>query len=181
MDSKSSDFAKSKLNLETVINKPIDAFFKSNTKKYDLIVFRHVIEHLKYPVETIKNNSGLLDEDGVLILETTNSASYEASIHFGLLRSFYRNISSDYHLSFLSFILNRIFHLRPPIHLFIFSSSNLKTLLSSNSLTVRKSFTYSHHDSIFWQNKLRKHSFIKSVVLNKLKENMNLLIVAQKK
>lgn len=50
MDVQSSEFAVSKLGLDNVINKTLEDFFDSNERTYDLIIFRHVIEHLKHPL-----------------------------------------------------------------------------------------------------------------------------------
>lgn len=180
MDSESANFAKTKLKIDTVNNLSIKEFFSRNKKKYDFIVFRHVIEHLKFPFDTLDGISEVLNNGGILVLETPNSVSFEALLHPRLCRSFYKNLRKEYQVNFISFVINKLFHIRPPIHLFIHSEKSLNLLLRKMGLQIRKSITYKFQDEIFWQKQSKKENPLTKGFVDSLKNKMNLLIVAEK-
>ncbi|EEB79352.1 Methyltransferase domain family protein [marine gamma proteobacterium HTCC2148] len=75
VDPQSCEFARNELRLDNVHNcfaqeLPID-------QKYDLIVCRHVIEHLVNPEDLINTAIDLLAPDGTLVLVTPNASSIE--------------------------------------------------------------------------------------------------------
>lgn len=48
---------------------------KSIDKKFDLIIMSHLVEHVKDGIEVIRSASKLLDEDGIIYIETPSPAT----------------------------------------------------------------------------------------------------------
>lgn len=82
-------------------------------KKYDVITFWHVLEHLSEPSEALAKARSLLHQTGHLILSVPNADSWQAKI-FGKYWSGYD----------------------APRHLFHFSPRSLKILLDKNGFSV---------------------------------------------
>jgi 2-polyprenyl-3-methyl-5-hydroxy-6-metoxy-1,4-benzoquinol methylase len=53
-----------------IYNGFLDEFYKNNKDKYNVIIMRHVVEHLFDPLTNLELVNSLLDEDGVLFVET---------------------------------------------------------------------------------------------------------------
>ncbi|WP_422105128.1 methyltransferase domain-containing protein [Winogradskyella sp.] len=152
-DAVSVDFAQSKLQLDTIIQQDLNEFFSSNTDKYDIVFFRHVIEHVTEPNEVIKNISSLLKDDGVFIIETDNNAGIEILFKKGV-KDFYLKLYGENFkdISFYKLLSVRPFALDPPRHLFAFRMNNLSNLLKKNGI---KPFIKDHYrlgHPIYWPN-----------------------------
>lgn len=72
----------------------IEKISNSSENKYDLIILRHVLEHLRKPRETLKIINNLLSENGVLYLSVPNFNAYNGSHPF--LSDFIRIVHISY-------------------------------------------------------------------------------------
>jgi SAM-dependent methyltransferase len=152
-DSVSVNFAKTELNLKAIIQKDLNEFFAETTAQYDLIFFRHVIEHVTEPTEIISNISSILKDEGVFIIETDNNAGIEILFKKGT-NKFYLNLykESFKNVSFFNLLVKRPFALDPPRHLFGFRMGNLSNLLSKHDM---KPFIKDHYrlgHPVYWPN-----------------------------
>lgn len=86
-------------------------FLGNDNNKFDLIMLRHVLEHVEHPLEFINTISRKLTERGMLVIEVPNIKS-------GLCRVFPKWSPSYY----------------PPYHLVHFTESNLEKLLVRTGL-----------------------------------------------
>ena len=74
---KSSEYARNR-GIRTIN----ETFEKAVTlEKYDVIVFNHVLEHLKDPEEVLKKAYGLLKDDGILVINVPNAGSLSARVY----------------------------------------------------------------------------------------------------
>jgi 2-polyprenyl-3-methyl-5-hydroxy-6-metoxy-1,4-benzoquinol methylase len=103
-----------------------DYFKKNNKKKFDFITLIHVIEHLNNPKQIIQSAIKLLNNNGILYIETPNLNSH-----------LFRTEKENY--TFLT----------PPDHLWIFSKKSLETMLRDISLIkIVKTSTYTHPEHL---------------------------------
>lgn len=178
-DPVSINFAKNQLGINNIIEKDLKDFFCNNIKKYDLVFFRHVIEHVTEPFEVINNISNILNENGILIIETDNNAGIEILFKKGV-RKFYINLykKNFKEVNFLKLMIKRPFALDPPRHLFGFRMENLSFLLETNSLKpfVKKHYRLGH--PIYWPNIYSPSfkAFFKYFLKLKFKKSINELI-----
>ena len=167
LDQKSTTFAHEKLGIDEVYNMSLVEFLKSEGKKFDVVFFRHVIEHVSDPQSMIVEISKCLNKGGVLILETPNNTSVEIilrpNIFIPTVRRHKRKYPND---SVWKYIGKRIYALRSPIHLSSFRNSNLELLLEKNSLKAVSSFNYLIGDTTYWPNqtKLEFKMIVKSLM-----------------
>lgn len=112
---------------------------KNFNKKFDVIMFYHVIEHLKNPPEAIQYINKYLKNDGLLILGTPNVESFIAK----LFRKNYRHYTYD--------------------HPCLYGESALKKLLKDNSFKIIKI------EKPFWNTAYNTFdNYIKLFMINKL-------------
>lgn len=152
-DPVSVQFARKYLKLENIIEQDLSEFFNSNDGQYDIVFFRHVIEHVKNPSSIIHGISNLLKKNGILIIETDNNAGIELLIKKDV-RQFYLNLykKNFNKISFLKLIFKRPFAVDPPRHLFGFRMKNLSMLLNSHSLLPKQKIHYRLGHPIYWPN-----------------------------
>ena len=152
-DPVSVDFARNHLNLSNIIEKDLDDFFENASHQYDVVFFRHVIEHVTEPRKVIHGISKILKADGVLIIETDNNAGIEILFNKGS-RKFYMDLykSNFKNVSFLNLLFKRPFALDPPRHLFGFRMKNLCQLLESNDLSPFIKDHYRLGHPVYWPN-----------------------------
>jgi len=105
---KSYKYAKNNLRLN-VIKADLKSFLESNRRKFDFVIYSHVIEHIKDPIKVISQLSILLKLHGILYIETPNVNSH----------LFYSE-KENY-----TFLL-------PPEHLWLFSLKSFNYLITSN-------------------------------------------------
>ena len=98
--------------------------FGDCTKKYDIILMWHVLEHIKDPSAFLQRLSSLLNKNGVFIFEVPN----RNSLGFRLTRK-------------------KWFHLDTPRHLFHYNQRSLKQLLNQQGLKV---IEYSGNAVDYW-------------------------------
>lgn len=77
IDDKACKFAAKELNLKNVINDDVRNLKNITSLKFDFIYARHLIEHLKYPLEFIDSCIELLTSSGVLVIQFPNGISLE--------------------------------------------------------------------------------------------------------
>ena len=104
----SFNYVKNILKLN-ILNTDLERFLKSNRKRFDFVIYSHVIEHVKHPKKVIYQLSKLLKPSGILYIETPNLNSH----------LFYSE-KENY-----TFLL-------PPEHLWIFSLKSFSKLIPSN-------------------------------------------------
>lgn len=152
-DPVSIQFARQHLKLTNIIEKDMTEFFNSNEIQYDIVFFRHVIEHVKDPSSIIHGISNLLKTNGILIIETDNNAGIEILIKGGV-RSFYLNLykKNFNNVSFFKLITKRPLTVDPPRHLFGFRMRNLSMLLMSENLFPKERVHYRLGHPIYWPN-----------------------------
>ena len=147
-------FAKGNLGVRKTFCASIEEFatdFKS--RKYDLILLRHVIEHCKTPESRIKIVRSLLSDDGILIIETPNNRGLEVFFKPQIARSFFAYYQKHYEqVSYFSLIRKQPYAIRPPRHLFAFRIENLEMLLKQNGLFPIKRLNCMLGDKIYWPN-----------------------------
>jgi 2-polyprenyl-3-methyl-5-hydroxy-6-metoxy-1,4-benzoquinol methylase len=108
-----TDFAKKNFSEINIIN-GVYQDIKNFNKKFDIIMFYHVIEHLQNPPEAIKYIKEHLKKDGILIVGTPNTESFVAKF-FG---KNFRHYTYD--------------------HPCLYSESALITLLKENNFKIIK-------------------------------------------
>ena len=77
LDQEACDFARNELKLKKVVNDDVDNINKYYDTKFNFIFCRHVIEHLRNPVELIRSGVNLLSDEGVFVLLCPNGISFE--------------------------------------------------------------------------------------------------------
>ncbi len=152
-----------------VINLPLEEYFYQNKRKknFDFIVMIHVIEHIKNPNQWIQMAYFLLNQNGILYIETPN------------LQSHLYNVERE-NYTFLT----------PPDHLWVFSKKSFQTIIQKiHDLKIEKVSTYSYPEHLMGiikkllikkdsshqkinnqQNKLTKTQSIKPMIYNILKK-----------
>ena len=90
---------------------PLDAF-RRESKQYDLIVLRYVLEHVHHPVELLRELANRLSAGGILYVEVPNIDS--ANIHY------FGKIANTFSV---------------PYHLFNFDVSSLQSVVQSAGLS----------------------------------------------
>lgn len=97
-------------HIEGIRYLPLDSF-QQNSMKYDLIILRHVLEHVHNPVVFMSSMVERLTPDGVIYIEVPNIESA--------------------HVRYFSKLSNAFF---VPYHLFHFNKNSLRTLMQSVGL-----------------------------------------------
>lgn len=153
-DPVSAAFASKHHNRVSVAQCTIQNFIeKHHSHRFDIVFFRHAIEHLEEPSSMVKIISELLSENGVLIIETPNNKSIEfllrPSSYIFFKRVYGKFIGLD---SWLQLFRSHPYAIDPPRHLHCFNVDNLTRLLNSYNLQVEKSITYRMGHPIYWPN-----------------------------
>ena len=152
-DPVSVNFAKKQLGLKNIIEQDLEEFFEHNKEKFDVVFFRHVIEHVIDPFKIINGISSILKTNGILIIETDNNAGIEI-LFMKNVKQFYLNLYSKSFedTSFIKLLNKRPFALDPPRHLFGFRMKNLSNLLLSNNIAPYCKVHYRLGHPIYWPN-----------------------------
>ena len=126
-------------------NSNFEEFIKINRKKFDFVIFSHVIEHIKNPKNVISQLSKLLKVNGILYIETPNINSH----------LFYEE-KENY-----TFLL-------PPEHLWLFSLNSFSYTIPSNLSMVKVNTTsQTEHFMGILKNKFKRHLLIDIVQTTK--------------
>lgn len=101
----------------------LETYLKKHNKQFDVVTCIHVIEHVTQPRKFIRSLLQLVNEEGVLFLETPNADSHLI------------NVEKDKY----TFLI-------PPEHLWILSKDAIEKLLPKNSQIIAIStYSYSEH------------------------------------
>jgi len=121
---------------------------------FDIIKMRHVIEHLRYPNEYLREVYRILKRGGVLIVETPNTGSLETIPRLYFLDAFKK---LKIYMPQLSLRRKLFLSLRrewkftdPPRHLYGFSKANMERLLSANGFLCLKTQTAAMGDKLYF-------------------------------
>jgi len=106
--------------LSNVYGAGIEDFDVVGTNRYDVVMLLNVLEHLRYPAETIKEiKNKLMTKDGLLIIEVPNE-----------FNDFQMVANDEYNLN--------DWWICPPNHINYFSASSLENLLEKSGFTIVK-------------------------------------------
>ena len=96
----SADIAKTKIDEVFICN--IETELPKTNKKYDVIIFADVLEHLRNPEEVLKNFLSLLKKEGSVIISFPNIANWSIRIKllFGRFNYTKTGILDETHLHF---------------------------------------------------------------------------------
>lgn len=175
----SVEFAKNTLKLENIFESNIEDFIYSVKQKFDIIFLRHVIEHVTDPQKLINGISGIINTNGVLIIETDNNKGVELLFRPHSLLFYSKIYKTHYkNVNFFSLLHKRPFAIDYPRHLFAFNIKNLSLLLKNNNLNPKKKIHYHTGHSIYWSNlKLPKiQKLFKACKEFKIKSVLNILM-----
>jgi 2-polyprenyl-3-methyl-5-hydroxy-6-metoxy-1,4-benzoquinol methylase len=152
-DPVSYKFAQEKLEINNIDKRSIEDFLNQQTNKFDIVFFRHVIEHVIEPDKMIKGVSKLLKKDGILIIETDNNNGVELLLRpHSLLFYLNRYKKSFEKVNLINLFLKKPFAIDPPRHLFAFNMQSLSLLLKRNGLIPEKKVHYYTGHPIYWPN-----------------------------
>ncbi len=126
----------------------------ANGGRFDLIFFRHVIEHTHHPDEVLAAIQPLCAAHGTLLVETDNNASYEHLLHPSSAWYWQNVYRSNYGLKSLWQMLRS----RPvaidkaETHYYAFRKRNLGAMLERARWDVVERFDYALGDRTYWPN-----------------------------
>lgn len=136
------------------ISTSIEEFCVHKTKKFDVIFFRHVIEHCVHPDETLMLLHKISHPRGVLTVETDNNLSLEHLLH-PCSAPYWRHV---YHSHYNEKSFKNLRQIRPlaidkdETHYYAFRAGNLTRLLERAGWQVEDCFDYSFGDPVYWPN-----------------------------
>lgn len=138
IDHEACRFAKHRLKLENVVNGSLDTLSRSPQPAFDLIICRHVIEHLPHPVATIDRLIDLLSPGGTLVLSCPNGTSKEGLLYPTYWRKFVEPLARSNGWSlprslWCSFTGDFGWGMDPPRHLWAISPRALHSTLVSRA------------------------------------------------
>lgn len=153
-DPQSARFARDVLGVRDVHEGlPSDFAAAGGERSFEVVMLRHVIEHVTDPNGLVAEAARLVAPGGVLVLETPNNHAVELFLRPGQLRVFLRYYRQHYaDVGPLEVYRRRLFAMRPPIHVHAFTTQNLVDLCQRHGLEVRSSFTYVTGDPTYWPN-----------------------------
>ncbi len=105
-------YAKDKYGIEVIAGDLLDA--KLPSSQFDVISILGALEHMRYPLETMREINRILKEDGLLIIYLPNFGSLQAKI-----------------------FRDKWFHLDVPRHLFQFSAKTIALLLLRAGFAIK--------------------------------------------
>lgn len=132
----------------------VEDFCRAAPCKFDVIFFRHVIEHCIRPDETLKLIRLLSHEMTTLILETDNNSGIELFFH-PASKKYWRDVYRDHYDqgSILKLCGQRPLAIdKTETHYYAFRLHNLCKLLQNTRWHVLDKFRYSLGDPIYWPN-----------------------------
>jgi len=140
----------------TTCTEPIETFADDPDYRgrYDLVFFRHVIEHCHQPGEVLEAARKLCSTDGTLIVETDNNRSLEHLLHPGA-GPYWHGVYRDHYQqgSLLKLCLERPLAIdKDETHYYAFRIENLRALVQRTGWRVLDSFDYPLGHRTFWPN-----------------------------
>ena len=143
IDDQSVEFARRELDLEHVIQGDVRDLAALVQGTFDVVLCRHVIEHVRDPASLVQDLAEVLAPSGVLILETPNADNREQWAHPGIVPVHWRMLgraNPDLSRSRrLAMALRKPLSVAtPPKHLYGFRAENLELLMRRYGLAPRK-------------------------------------------
>ncbi len=130
-------------------------------EKFSLIHMSHVIEHVPNPNEWIEKAAGMLEEDGVLVVNVPNKYSFSFRLqHLFVKLKLKKQFSSSWSAAY-----------RTPDHLFEPNVKSMLTLFEKHHFKVLDYFSYSRKDPA------SKKSFLSRFVNRSLYKGSNLSFI----
>ena len=127
LDDVSCRFASERLGIKNIAKTSVYSLDTLENQSYDIVLFRHVIEHLYAPNTIIENLYRILDSSGVLILETDNNSSIELLLRSDSRKYYIELYKSLYKkANLLSLIRKKPFAADRLRHLYAYNLANLK-------------------------------------------------------
>jgi len=135
---------------------PVETFADDpeNQGRFDLIFFRHVIEHCHHPDEVLSAARKLCATDGTIIVETDNNRSIEHLLHPGA-GPYWHGVYRDHYQqgSLLKLCGSRPLAIdKDETHYYAFRIENLRTLTERTGWRVLEAFDYPLGHRTFWPN-----------------------------
>ena len=153
MDPQSSKFASEVLGVKQTFCGATEQFIEQSNKRFDVVFMRHVIEHVPDPSGLMENIAKLLNDNGILVIETPNNLSIEIMLRPTRLLFFLKYYKKHYkNITLFDIYTQKLYALRPPNHIYAFRATNLQRLCQKHGLTPRKSFSYMIGSSTYWPN-----------------------------
>lgn len=123
-----ANYARKTFSLEVFTGTVEQYAGNSSAKKFPLVTAIDVIEHVPSPQSFIAALAKVVDENGLLILDTPNAAAYNINIDGPGWQGF------------------------NPFHIYLFTIPNLRRLLQQHGFVVEQSFSYNNapHDAESW-------------------------------
>lgn len=122
--------------------------------RYDLVFFRHVIEHCHQPGEVLEAARKLCSPDGTLIVETDNNRSLEHLLHPGA-GPYWHGVYRDHYNqgSLMKLCAARPLAIdKDETHYYAFRIENLRALVQRTGWRVLDAFDYPLGHHTFWPN-----------------------------
>ncbi len=143
------------LGIKTV-SQPMGVFADDpdNHRRYDLVFFRHVIEHCHQPDEVLRSASRVCKPGGVIVIETDNNRSLEHLLHPGA-GPYWHGVYRDHYQqgSLMKLCAARPLAIdKDETHYYAFRSENLRTLVERTGWRVIDQFDYPLGHRTFWPN-----------------------------
>ncbi len=143
------------LGIET-LDQPIESYADepTNKQRFDLVFFRHVIEHCPHPDLMLKAARQVCAPGGLIVIESDNNRSVQHLLHPGagpFWHSVYRDMYQQ--RSLVNLCLKRPLAINKDMtHYYAFRAENLRMLVERTGWRVLDLFDYSLGDQTFWPN-----------------------------
>jgi 2-polyprenyl-3-methyl-5-hydroxy-6-metoxy-1,4-benzoquinol methylase len=116
-----AQYARERFGLEHVFTGTIEQYASSDrTRRFGLVTAIDVIEHVPWPDAFIAALAKVVEEKGLLIVDTPNAAAYNIKVDGETWQGF------------------------NPFHIYLFTILNLRQLLAKHSFHVEQSFSYNN-------------------------------------
>lgn len=141
IDQASLDAARNTLRLAHVVEGDVERVDELTDREYDVIMARHVIEHVPDPNRFVSALRRCLKPDGLLILETPNMENMEQLAHPMIAKFIWPAISRGNPSASIRdrvrWTVTKPFSgINPPKHIYGFSLGNLEWLLRNHGLQI---------------------------------------------
>jgi 2-polyprenyl-3-methyl-5-hydroxy-6-metoxy-1,4-benzoquinol methylase len=119
ISSNAAEYARGKFGLD-IFNGTLENYAEKSTEKYPMILGIDVLEHVPDPASFIEAASKLLENEGILVIDTPNANAENIRLYGKKWSGF------------------------NPFHIFIFNEHNIRQLLEKHGFEVLKAFSHSN-------------------------------------
>lgn len=154
IDDQAAAFARETLGLRNIVQADVQSVAEHPARPFDLVLSRHVIEHLREPDSFVANLAELTAPGKVLVLETPNADNWEQWAHPAMFRNHWRTLTRENpELSVGSRLARSVAKplsaAAPPKHLWGFTEHHLAVLLERHGFVLRKAVATVAGDRVF--------------------------------